>query len=156
MRDLIKTLILNPGLYCLKGDLSANAKALLRAEDVTFYFLSGDVHFNGTAELHLLAATCEPDICGIPGVIPGLLMYFDPATQHDVQLNGSADNEFRGTIYGPSTNFTLNGSSDNTTPADFNTQIIGNKVEFVGDVNLLMNMKSAELYQQPAWVEMLK
>jgi hypothetical protein len=150
------TLILNPGLYCLKGDLSANADALLRAEGVTFYMYSGGVHFNGTAEIHLLAATCEPDVCGVPGVIPGLLMYIDPANQATVILNGSSENEFQGTIYGPSANFKLNGSADNTTPADFNTQIIGNKVEFVGDVNLMMNMKSAELYQQPAWIELLK
>lgn len=80
-------------------------------------------------------------------------MYIPPENEATVTLNGSSDNDYVGTIYGPTTNFKINGTSASDT---FNTQIIGNKVVFSGNANMFMNMEGAELYQQPSWVELLK
>ena len=80
-------------------------------------------------------------------------MFFDPANQATIILNGSSDNEFMGTIYGPSATFRINGSSLNDT---FNTQIIGNRVEFIGAAKMYMNLEGAELYQKPSSIELMK
>jgi hypothetical protein len=147
------TLIFEPGLYCLKGDFDAAAKSIIWAENVTFYFVSGTVKFNGLAELHLFAPNCETSVCGVPRAIRGLLMYFPAENEATITLNGSSDNDYMGTIYAPSSNFKINGTSDSDT---FNTQLIGNKVDFIGTAKMYMNLEGAELYQQPAWVELLR
>ncbi len=146
-------LTFSPGLYCLKGDFDVNANAVIWAENVTFRFNSGTIKFNGTAELHLTAPNCETSACGVGPAVRGLLMYIPPENEATVTLNGSAFNDYVGTIYGPTSNFKINGSSLSDT---FNTQIIGNRVAFSGTANMFMNMEGAELYQQPAWVELLK
>jgi len=147
------TLTFAPGLYCLKGDFDVNANAVIWAENVTLRFNTGTVKFNGTAELHLTAPNCETSACGVGPAVRGLLMYIPPENEATVTLNGSAYNDYVGTIYGPTTNFKINGTSASDT---FNTQIIGNRVVFAGTANMFMNMEGAELYQQPAWVELLK
>lgn len=148
-----ETMTFQPGLYCLKGDFDVNAKAIVWAENVTFFMQTGTVHFNGTAELHLFAPNCETSVCGVPRAIRGLLMYFPPENQATIILNGSSDNDYMGTIYAPASNFKINGTSDSDT---FNTQLIGNKVDFIGTAKMYMNLEGAELYQQPAWVELLR
>lgn len=151
-----KTLTLNPGLYCLKGDLSGNANSKIVANGVTFYFISGGVSFNGSAEIHLSAPNCDTAVCGIPGVPPairGILMYVDPSNHATITLNGGVFNDYMGTIYAPSANVKINGNSDNDT---FNTQIIANRVEFSGKAKMFMNLEGAELYQIPSSIELLK
>ena len=146
------TMTFEPGLYCLKGDFDANAKSIVWAENVTFFMQTGTLHFNGQAELHLFAPNCETIECGVPRAIRGLLMYFPPENQASFTLNGSSDNDYMGTIYAPSSNMKINGTSNSDT---FNTQLIGNKVDFIGTAEMAMNLEGAELYQQPAWVELL-
>ncbi len=147
------TLRFSPGLYCLKGDFDVNANATIWAENVTLRFNSGTTKFNGSAELHLTAPNCENSLCGVGPAVRGILMYIPPENEATITLNGSALNDYVGTIYGPTTNFKINGTSYSDT---FNTQIIGNKVNFSGNANMFMNMEGAELYQQPSWVELLK
>lgn len=146
-------LTFEPGLYCLKGDFDVSALATIWAENVTLRFNSGTTKFNGTAELHLTAPNCETSVCGVGPAVRGLLMYIPPENEATVTLNGSSFNDYVGTIYGPTSNFKINGTSVSDT---FNTQIIGNRVAFSGTANMFMNMEGAELYQQPSWVELLK
>lgn len=151
-----QTLTLNPGLYCLKGDLGGNAKSKMVANGVTFYMISGGVSFNGSAEIHLAAPNCPSSACpgsGVPPAIRGILMYVAPTNQADITLNGGVYNDYMGTIYAPNANVKINGNSDNDT---FNTQIIANRVEITGKAKMYMDLESAIIYQIPSSVELLK
>ena len=151
-----KTLILNPGLYCLKGDLGGNANSIIKANGVTFYLIKGGVSFNGSAEIHLAAPNCPSTSCPGSGVTPairGILMYVDETNQADITLNGGVFNDYMGTIYAPTANVKINGNSDNDT---FNTQIIANRVEITGKAKMFMDLESAVIYQIPSSVELLK
>jgi len=72
-------------------------------------------------------------------------MYFDNYAA-DVQFNGSSTNIFKGTVFGPLANFTLNGNTDTLSDElyNFSTQIIGNSILVNGNAMLVMNLNSSD------------
>jgi hypothetical protein len=152
-----QTLILRPGLYCLKGDLKNGSQSTLKAERVTLYFITGDVTINqnNKGEVSLRSLDCETADagCGVPPAKRGVLMYFDPTNSHNVTLNGGSTNYFEGTIYGPNTTYKINGGSSSDS---FKTQIIGSYIYISGGSNLNMNLDGAEMWQDPSSIELLK
>lgn len=148
---------LKPGLYCIDGGFS-NDKGNFKGERVTLYFVSSaTVKLNDNSNkgnyLILTAPDCEtadPN-CGVPPAVRGLLMYStQPLT---IQINGNSANVFEGTIYAPSSDATLNGGSTTST---IKTQIIVSFIKVTGGALLEMNLEGAELYQEPAQIELLR
>lgn len=150
------TLILKPGLYCLKGDLKNGSQSTLKGERVTLYFLEGnvDISQNAKGEVSLRSPDCETSDagCGVPPAKRGVLMYFDPSKPHTVTLNGGSTNYFEGTIYGPNVTFKINGGSASDS---FKTQIVGSYIYISGGSNLNMNLDGAEMWQDPSSIELL-
>lgn len=151
------TLILKPGLYCLKGDLKNGSQSILKGERITLYFLEGnvDISQNDKGEVSLRSPDCEtPDAgCGVPPAKRGMLMYFDPSKPHTVTLNGGSTNYFEGTIFGPNVTFKINGGSSSDS---FKTQIVGSYIYISGGSNLNMNLDGAEMWQDPSSIELLE
>jgi hypothetical protein len=150
------TLILKPGLYCLKGDLKNGSQSTIKAERVTLYFLEGnvDISQNDKGEVSLRSPDCETADagCGVPPAQRGVLMYFNPSKPHTVTLNGGSTNYFEGTIYGPNVTFKINGGSASDS---FKTQIVGSYIYISGGSNLNMNLDGAEMWQDPSSIELL-
>ena len=148
---------LKPGLYCLKGGFS-NDKGNFKGERVTLYFLnSATVSLNDNSKkgnyLILTAPDCETADagCGVPPAIRGLLMYF--AKPSTIKINGNSANIFEGTIFAPTSEATLNGGSTTST---IKTQIVVSFIKVDGGALLEMNLEGAELYQEPAQIELLR
>ncbi len=152
-----KTVVLKPGLYCLKGDLNNGSQSILKAERVTFSILEGDVSINQNDKglTWLTAPDCETKdaTCDVPPAVRGLLMYLDPAKPHSVTLNGGSTNLFEGTIYGPNTTFKING---NSATDSFKTQIIGSYIYISGSSMLKMNLNGAEMYWDDSSIDLIE
>lgn len=142
-----------PGLYCIKGGMSNNAKSHLSGSGVTLYFLSGDVTLNTNDKIEeTYGVMLSAPVCyGQPTC--GLLMYFDTSYSASVSMNGGAHNKFEGTIFGPTANFTINGGAEATT---FNTQIIGQWIEVTGKSELQMNLDNANTAKKPASLSLIR
>lgn len=156
-----QSLKLNPGLYCIEGDMTNNSGTTLKADSVTLYFFSGDVSFNQNSDGAVSLTSCKASPCGTPpewDAVPGLLMYFDPSYQADIQMNGGSTNIFRGTIYGSNANFHLNGNTDTTSEESFafSTQIVGNWIEVNGKANLTMNLNGEDFVSMPPSLSLVK
>lgn len=154
-----QTINLNPGLYCIKGGIKNNSQATIIGNSVTLYFYdSGDVQLNQNKAGDVILTSCKTEPCGDPSAIQGLLMYFDPSYQADVQLNGSSTNIFRGTVFGSNANFHLNGNTDTLSEEiyNFSTQIIGNWIEINGNAMLVMNLKSDDFVSSPPSLSLVK
>lgn len=152
-------LYLNPGLYCIRGGMKNNSKASVTGNGVTLYFYDyGDVQLNQNNAGDVILTSCKAEPCGNPSAIQGLLMYFDPSYQADVQLNGSSTNIFRGTVFGSNANFHLNGNTDTLSEEiyNFSTQIIGNWIEINGNAMLVMNLKSDDFVSSPPSLSLVK
>ncbi len=154
-----ETLTLNPGLYCIKGDLTNNSKSSLIGNRVTLYFTGKaatvKINQNEEGRVDLTAPDCEEAdaSCGVPPAVRGLLMYFDDNYTSDVTINGGSTNNFEGTIYGPKSIFWINGGAVTDT---FKAQVVGYFIELTGGAKLTMNLNGAELMQKPSSIELYK
>ncbi len=148
-----ETLFLHPGLYCLDGDFRVNGTAIITGYNVTIYMRSGQIDLTGTSSVNLTAPNCITLACGVPPAIRGILFFIDPLNTSPVKFSGTATSDFMGTIYAPNSEVVVNGTPDMVT---METQIIGKKVTVTGNVNLALNLSGAELYQIPAYIELVQ
>ncbi len=152
------SLTLLPGLYCIKGDLENNAQSTLIAEGVTLFMIDGGVEIRQNDAGQVSLKSCGTPPCVTLGredfpAVQGLLMIFDYDNDSDVIMNGCSTNEFVGTIYGESNDFTLNGDSTDST---FNTQIVSKSVYVSGSATLDMNLDSTLWVQKPSSLSLIR
>lgn len=113
--------IFQPGVYCINGDFRLNGGDNVQGTDVVFVMNSGDVQWNGNADIKLDAPNDGP--------FKGLLLYVPMSNVAELHLNGSSDSNLAGTILAPASHIDFNGSGDIQSA---NTQIIGYTVEMGG------------------------
>jgi hypothetical protein len=142
-----------PGLYCLDGDFKINGNATINGTNVTIYMRSGGIDLTGTSSINLSAPNCTTSLCGVPPAIRGILFFVDPSNTNPVKFAGTATSSFMGTIYAPSSEIVVTGTSDVVT---IQTQMIGQMVSVTGNVKIELNLDGAELYQMPSSIELRK
>jgi hypothetical protein len=91
---------LQEGTYCLNNGLDINSD--LSGDKVVFKVESGDIHFSGSADIHLTAPA--------QGEQKGLLIYVPMDNPNKIVLNGGAESNFRGTILAPASEIHINGN----------------------------------------------
>ena len=146
---------LNPGLYCIKGNITALGGGIITGNKVTIYMMDGNINFAANSIINLTAPDCEtPDAsCGVPPAIRGIVIYFNPAYQRTLSFAPGNTSYFEGTILGPTTTVSLQGNAD---PDAVHSQIIANNYYSNGNTNLTINLNGAETYQNPSSLEILK
>ena len=89
-----------PGLYCLKGNLTAN-NGSLRGAGVVIYMMAngGGISFGGNALIDLRTGENVPDANG--DNFTGYVIFMDKNNHNGVDLSGSNGSQYVGTIYAP-------------------------------------------------------
>jgi Flp pilus assembly protein TadG len=141
------TLTLDPGLYCISGDIRITG-GTLTGEGVTLYLESGDVTINGNADIDLAAPGMSPDPTPALG---GVLFY---VASGDIDLEGNSTSKYLGMVYAPLGTIKAHGS--NGTDPTFNTQFVGWNVDVSGNANIDINFDAAEQYSRPTAIELWK
>jgi len=127
-----------PGTYCLTGDLEITG-GTVTGYGVFFFMDEGDVRITGNASVKL-TAPIDPDPWA------GMLIYMDEDNPGLITLVGTDQSLFSGTVFAPTGNIEVGGTSDGTTLSDcsvlpmgvpctsasFSVQLIGNYVKVVG------------------------
>lgn len=126
---------LQPGSYCISGDLVLNASNTLEGQDVTLFFMDGGLHINGSGNFLLDA----PD----SGPYAGLLIYLPPPNNNSVVLNGDATSEFTGTILAPISEVQINGTGYIDA---YNCQVIGYNIDLIGTADTYINYDDSNVY----------
>ncbi|PKN92373.1 MAG: hypothetical protein CVU44_14640 [Chloroflexi bacterium HGW-Chloroflexi-6] len=124
---------LDPGLYCITGDVTMNAGDVVTGDDVTLYFLDGKVTINGGATVNLSAPSrddASPALKNILFYVPGAA-----GKGQAVKINGNSDSYFTGTIYAPGSDVDFLGTSH--TEGCENTQVIGWNVRIGGTADVI-------------------
>jgi hypothetical protein len=113
---------MDPGLWCITGDLQINAQDTIIGDGVTIYLATGGISINGGATIKITSPDPDAKPKDVSPAIPGVLIYL-PSTNHSVvSLNGNSDTRYTGTILAPGAEVTINGT--NGTDA-YHSQIIG-------------------------------
>jgi hypothetical protein len=145
-------MILDPGLYCIDGDINITGGKIKNNPDldggVTFYLATGSVSISGNAEVILNSPPTTPDPSPALG---GLLFY---VAEGDIDLEGNNDSQYLGVVYAP--NGTIKAHGANGTTPTFNTQFIGWNVDVSGNANIDINFDAQEQYSRPTSIELWK
>lgn len=112
---------LSPGTYCINGTFKLNNHDILAGTGVTIYMQSGDINWNGGAEVNLSAPTS--------GDLAGLLIYSPMSNTNTMRFNGNANTTLTGTVFMPAAALVYNGTG-NINPS--HVQIIGYTIELTG------------------------
>lgn len=127
--DLKGTLLLEPGVYVIKGDLTINAQANVSGSGVTLYFDgAGEARFNGGATIQLKAPTTGP--------LAGVLLFGDrDASGVEHRLNGNAGSFLHGVVYAREGSVSVLGGGS----AAGCTKIVARTVTFSGNSEKTMD-----------------
>jgi hypothetical protein len=157
-------LILEPGLYCVTGDISFSGGTVTtnssfssgvdpRDEErgVTFYSLNGSFSATSNVEVELYA----PSICdgsvdnGCPPAIQNLLIYMENG---DIDARGGSTAYYTGTIYAPKGHVEAGGNT--AQGSQYHVQLIGWTVWLHGTPGIEFTFNSDENYKIPAMMDL--
>jgi hypothetical protein len=82
----------------------------------------------------------------------GMLLYVDPTNSNDVEVTGTSNTTYTGTIYAPSSEVTLEGTG---TDIGINAQVIGNNVKTAGNALLNIDYEEDKNYNLPPAIDLV-
>lgn len=141
-------LILNPGLYCLTGNMEITGGSIT-GNGVTIYVMNNGatpsvVTISGGVKADLSAPT-RSNVTG--GAIVGMLIYSAPGNLGLIKLQGNSESKFLGTVYGPTSPIEVGGTTGlNPT---YNTQLVGAYVKLNGNSKIDINFSGFEPASDP-------
>ena len=150
---------LQPGLYCVKGDVKMHAGGSVWGDGVTIYYTGTDLTLNGNVDTWLNAPNTgngEHDIEPQDGAVEDLLLYVPPDIEASIKINGTSNNTFGGTLYAPGSNYKITGTSDSAKATNMDVSIIGKTVWITGDSNLHIAYKDDRDAGTPAYIQVQK
>lgn len=161
---------LQRGIYCLDGDLKANANGQLVGDQGVLIYMRGSssnpnpsITLNGGANIILKSATGTPlfDNANPPKDWSGMVIYMRQENGGTIDLAGGANSFLWGTIYAPgpissgagakSAKCDIQGNSESF---NFRAQVICYTVGITGSAKLQIHYKEAEQYHEPPTIEL--
>jgi hypothetical protein len=139
---------LEPGLYCISGDVTINAGDNVKGDDVTLYFIDGKLTINGKSSVQLSApyapgVDVSPALSNILFYVPAQVDKKGNVSGKDVKITGNSDSYFTGVIYAPGSEVEFLGTS-HTEGVDA-TQVIGWDVRVGGTADLILGYTGNDL-----------
>ena len=135
--DLRGDITLEPGVYVVSGDVTANANANIAGDGVTIYVRNnGRVRMNGTANVDLTAPGS--------GTYEGVLFFGDRnnGSAVDAIFNGTADSNLEGVLYFPNQEVMMRGDFNGSAGC---TRVISRWVDVSGDTSFDSNCANTSI-----------
>jgi Flp pilus assembly protein TadG len=138
---------LQSGIYCVDGMFMVNAHDILAGDGVLIYMRSGNVHWDGRAQINLTAPTSGP--------YAGLLIYMPMSNDEGLIINGNSDSSFVGTFLAPASDIQVNGTSG---VSGYHSQIVGYTIDLIGTADMLVEYNQNEnlIVDFPAYLELVQ
>lgn len=167
-------LLLKPGLYCLDGDFSSNGGSVKVTKSLTdnnpadspeqtpgvlIYLRNGSFNLTGNTDVSLFGlqrSSPLPIVGGGSFDFGGLLVYSNPNNSGEVNLFGTSQSEYSGTIYAPSSECRLGGTNDARTPGGYQVQVICDTVDIGGGATINIDWDSSKAVHIPATLDFIK
>ncbi|HKY56327.1 MAG TPA: Tad domain-containing protein [Anaerolineales bacterium] len=133
---------LNAGTYCVNGDFRVNGGETLTGHNVIIIMVSGDVVFNGGAEIELSG---PPGPQSEENPYGGLFLYMPMTNSGTITINGNSESGFTGTILAPAAEITIDGTGS----AGLHGQVIGYTVDLSGTSSTSIVYNDEENWDAP-------
>jgi len=144
------------GLYCLYDDFDVGNSDLSidtsnGKSGVTIYLVSGGFTTGGNGTVVLNAPPEKPDPSP---AIPGMLIYLAVGNTSLIDLQGTSESSFEGTILAPDGEIKVAGTPDHV--PTLTTQLIAKNVLVTGTADIAINFDPKKVAQIPAKLELFK
>ena len=124
---------LQPGIYCVDGTFMVNANDTLTGDEILIYMHSGNVHWDGNAQINLTAMSIGP--------YAGLLIYMPLSNDDGMIINGNSDSSFTGTFLAPASDIQVNGTAG---VDGYHSQFVGYTIDLIGTADMLVDYDQSE------------
>ncbi|PWE18373.1 hypothetical protein DDZ18_01850 [Marinicauda salina] len=135
--DLRGDITMEPGVYVVSGDVTANGNSNIVGDGVTIYVRNnGRVRMNGTATVDLTAPSS--------GTYAGVLFFGDRnnGSAVDAIFNGTADSSLEGVLYFPNQEVMMRGDFNGSAGC---TRVISRWVDVSGNTSFDSNCANASI-----------
>jgi hypothetical protein len=140
--------ILDPGLYCVTGNVSLQgAHNMLHGDGVTIYLINGSFTTNGNSDIQLSS------IDAVDPAIPGITIYLPATNNNTVTINGNSSSFYEGVMFAPSSLIKMDGTGDTMYQ---NSQVIGWNVTVGGTADTQVIYDSCGGFTRSAAMELSK
>jgi len=149
------TVTMNSGMYCIYGTKGfTGTGGSINGTGVLIYLQQGGLDLGGNTLVDLRAEQTE-------GVLvdpsrndwKGMLVYQGSGNTSPVEIAGTSDSTYTGTIYAPSAECKVNGTGDNL---GLNSQLICDKVKITGTAAVTINYVEDENYYLPPAIDLAR
>ena len=142
---------LEPGLYCLTGDLRVQG-GTITGDDVMFYLMgNAGVTING-GDAYLTAPEDDAWMDGDNMYWNGMLIYQEYGNTSGLTINGNVNSYYEGTIFVPDANCNISGTEE-TVSQDM--QMICDTIDVSGGAELRINYNDDKKYHPPMTVDLV-
>jgi Flp pilus assembly protein TadG len=138
---------LEPGLWCVTGDVQFAGKKDYAGAGVTIYLKDGDMDTVGAVTTNFSA----PNSSNPSPAINGMLIYAPPSNTGIISLNGNSNSHWLGTILATGATVNINGSEEVDA---FQTQVIAWNVNVGGSSDTYIQYNSAYQSEIPTRIDL--
>ena len=147
-----QTVTMGPGLYCVDGNFTVNAGAVLTGTNVTIYMMTGKLTINGSATANLSAPESDGQVppgclsANCPPALPGVLIYMPHENTNTIDITGNNTSTYGGTIYAPESHVQIGGTSSTDDVVNMGIQIIAKTIKVAGTADLNFDYTGEDIY----------
>lgn len=149
------TVIMNSGMYCINGAKGfTGTGGSITGTGVMIYLQQGGLDLGGNSVVDLRAEQNE-DVLVDPAKNDwkGMLIYQAPSNTSPVEITGTSNSTYMGTIFAPSAECQINGTGDSL---GLNSQVICYKVKITGTAQVIINYVEDENYYLPPAIDLVR
>lgn len=153
---------LKPGMYCIYGDkgFSGNGgevivgPALNGVTGVMIYLLRGPFDLGGNTSVDIFAELSKETLVDQSGNDwKGMLIYVDRDNSSNVNITGTSDSNYTGTIYASSSDCVIQGTGESLA---INAQVICYTVKVAGTASVNITYNDSWLFEVPAAIDLVE
>lgn len=141
---------LNPGLYCMYGQFDMKNKNLT-GDNVTLYFVTAGLNGQGNGSVQLTAPAND----SFAPALQGVLMYMKKGNTSTIELHGTNDAIYVGTIYAPDGQIDAGGNST-IGSGQLQTQLIAKTILTHGTPDWTIQYHGTDILIRPAQLDLFK
>jgi Flp pilus assembly protein TadG len=157
--DLSSGGTLEPGIYCISGDVNVSGNNSLSGDGVVLYFINGGLRFTGNAGMTISAPT-DANCLGTDGdrtascTYKGIAIFVSRSNSSSIEVRGNGGDALYGMIYAINSTVQARGGGADSNETSVVGQIISKRVEGNGSGSFKVTYDEDRTFEVPPIIEL--
>ncbi|MBI3160062.1 MAG: hypothetical protein HYZ26_10740 [Chloroflexi bacterium] len=152
---------LDPGIYCISGDLALSGNSGLSGDGVVLYFIDGGLRFTGNAGMTISAPTAD-NCLGTDGdrtascTYKGIAIFVSRSNSSSIEVRGNGGDAIFGLIYAINSTVQARGGGSSSDETSVVGQVISKRVEGNGSGSFKVTYDEDRTFEVPPIIELMQ